>query len=599
VHAALLQHPRRELEALREAGIGHADLARLTAHLSGQDEAIPKVSGDMSDEQIASMLNAVERSENGKVLRVLSAVRRELDQPRRPLNAVTFEGDWLVHVDGEPERLPRIVTRMVRATGGWLSADTPILILDGTGSLLLNRLIFGQHLREESYKVERLGRLVQTKGKSFSKASLLGAGRSGTPLREGSVQQAELLRDGIVALLMQLEGRGNVLLASSKQVEEAMRDEVPEFCVTGHFGALRGVNTYQDCLVVVVLGREQPPIAHIENIACAFAATRPEPFQSTLDPQDPSCRELVPCIRRRRMRDGRVSVETVEVHPDPLAQEVLEQFREAGVVQALDRVRPIFGEREMYMLNNLVIDGTVDDVVSWPDLRSGRRHETRLEEAWDRSPIRLLSAAELARVFPDLWPSAEAAKKDLQRREKGDTALIDSYLDDVPFLEVRYWRGDSQAKPYRALVPGSCLHPRQALEALVGPVRRAEVTGQPLKTADPQQPTAAAVSESDSIILPAAAQADLFDMPPTVPRQTLEDWKKGPMPSSIRRAFRHEITRRGLRQAEAANRIGVSRPQLANVLQGRSGLGPTAAAGVRAFILEAVGEDAYRPELKR
>ena len=42
------------------------------------------------------------------------------------------------------------------------------------------------------------------------------------------------------------------------------------------------------------------------------------------------------------MRDpAAVSVETVEVHPDPLAQAILEQVREAECVQTLDRVRAI------------------------------------------------------------------------------------------------------------------------------------------------------------------------------------------------------------------------------------------------------------------
>jgi hypothetical protein len=133
----------------------------------------------------------------------------------------------------------------------------------------------------------------------------------------------------------------------------------------------------------------------------------------------------------------------------------------------------------------------------------------------------------------------------------------------------------------------------------VGPVRRIEVTARPPKTVQAQQPTDAAVSENDSIMLPAAAQADLFEAPPTVPRQMLEDWKKGPMPPSIRRAFRHEIARRGLRQADAAYRIGISRPQLTKALWGHSGLGPAAAAGVRAFILEAINDDAHRPEPRR
>ena len=46
----------------------------------------------------------------------------------------------------------------------------------------------------------------------------------------------------------------------------------------------------------------------------------------------------------------------VPVHPDPRCQRVLEQVREAEVVQAGDRVRPVFNQRDMTFLNSLALD---------------------------------------------------------------------------------------------------------------------------------------------------------------------------------------------------------------------------------------------------
>lgn len=575
IHKALTAHPGRELDALREAGVGRDGIVRLTTHLYALGELLPRVDGAMSDAQIAAALDAIERTEAGKLLRTLGAIRRELEQPRARLNAVTHEADRMVRIDGAAERQPRVVACLLRRPGSWLTANTPVLLLDGTGSLRLNQALFGSRLREERCKVERLGRVVQTRGKGFSKASLLGTDSQGRPLSAPGLQEAQELRREIAALAGRVEGP--TFVAAAKPVVAALRDDrAAGDCRLGHFGALRGVNAFADCRTAIVVGREQSGVRQLEELARAFAAGRAEPFLSAPDPDDPECRGLVPCCRRRRTRDGRVSITEVEVHPDPLAQELLEQIREAGVVQAVDRVRPIFQARELYLLNRLVVDVTVDAEMTWSELRRGRRQGTRLAEAWARTPVRLLSAAELARVFPDLWPSAEAANKDLQRSgEKKDTSQMESYLGDVLFLEARYWRSKGQTKPYRALLPAGCPAPRQALETLVGPVRRLELAPPP--------------SSAPVVRFPAASQHDLFaDAPPSVPLPVLDAWRQGPIPPSVRAALRHEIARRGLRQREAARRIGISRPQLTKALSGRFGLSAAATAGARLFLLEGV-----------
>ena len=74
--------------------------------------------------------------------------------------------------------------------------------------------------------------------------------------------------------------------------------------------------------------------------------------------------------RARRMRSG-VSSESVVVHPDPRVQAVLEQIREAEIVQAIDRVRPVFNRRRIILLTSIPVDITVDQVRTWRELRHG------------------------------------------------------------------------------------------------------------------------------------------------------------------------------------------------------------------------------------
>jgi hypothetical protein len=87
------------------------------------------------------------------------------------------------------------------------------------------------------------------------------------------------------------------------------------------------------------------------------------------------------------------------------------------------------------------------------------------------------------------------------------------------------------------------------------------------------------------IVLPPSPQLDLFDAPlVAVPIAELTSWNVGLAPANVRRGLSHEIRRRGLRQVDAACQLGISRPQLSNVLRGRSGVGREHAESIKKFL---------------
>ncbi len=69
-------------------------------------------------------------------------------------------------------------------------------------------------------------------------------------------------------------------------------------------------------------------------------------------------------------------------------------------------------------------------------------------------------------------------------------------------------------------------------------------------------------------------------------------WAEGRVPLSVCRAVRHELRRQEIRQDDLARRIGISRSQLTNALNGRFGLGPAAAGRLKAFVVEVAEEAA-------
>ena len=93
------------------------------------------------------------------------------------------------------------------------------------------------------------------------------------------------------------------------------------------------------------------------------------------------------------MRDGSRQSMKVKVHPDRRVQAVVEQVREAEMVQAIDRLRLIHSEREktVVILCNIPLDLPVDELVTWRELVGDGRLVKTLEiceqNGWGALPL--------------------------------------------------------------------------------------------------------------------------------------------------------------------------------------------------------------------
>jgi hypothetical protein len=410
------------------------------------------------------MLDAVEAREILKVLRLFRQIRRELPLPRARLNSVWYEPDARIMVGGEIERAPRVFVSAVRMPR--LAEETPVLALDGTGSLALNQRIFGERMAVERFAVPRDAEVWQVTSKTFSRQSLTGADRRGNPISPQKVHEAARLRRQVLDLLQTLPG--DVLLVTYKAVEEALGADLPPHVQTTHFGALRGLNSYEHCETVVVMGREQPSAQAIEALARPFCATDAEPFMPV--------GEYALQVRGRRMRHGGPNVVEVQVHSDTRCQAMLEQVREAEIAQAIDRVRPVFNRRRIIVLTNVALDLTIDHALTWPELRPGK-----FAVAFARHGVLPLSAGDLCRGFPDLWSSENTAKSDLRRSGlMGCNPQIIILFGvctplDQPPRQATYRRKSQTGKRTRALVSATLPDPRAVLQSLVGELTEFQV----------------------------------------------------------------------------------------------------------------------------
>jgi len=89
------------------------------------------------------------------------------------------------------------------------------------------------------------------------------------------------------------------------------------------------------------------------------------------------------------------------------------------------------------------------------------------------------------------------------------------------------------------------------------------------------------------VFFPELQQRDLFGSNSlAVPVSHILGWQGGVAPVGVQKALRHEMRRRGLRHDDLARRIGISRSQFGNILQGRYGTSPKVAAHIREFLIE-------------
>lgn len=463
------------LDLLREREITAKGLRQAAAYLDDirEDAVKGRIVGTMTDEEIARILDDIQRLEFGTVARLCRQLALEIDQPRSHANTVCMRhpkdretGEILDRVAVFHLKHPRI------------SGETPVLLLDGTGSPWMNRKVFGDSLVHHHVPIERSAVVISTKGKGFSRQSLTGTDRDDQPISDAISAAAADLRRGIVDLAVSL--KESVFICSTMRAETAMIPDIEAARQTGadiataHFADVRGKNKWQNYPVALLIGREEITPWALEDLTRPFLADDPEPLVPSVDDKGYSC--YVPQPRGRRMRDGSVFEVVVQAHPDPRCEAVHEQIREAELLQAIDRVRAIYNHRTIYLLNDLVLDITYDANLSWRDMRAGG---TRFDIAFARTgrTVFLEAPGELSRCFPELWGTKNAAKCAIRAKGGVELPIVikapspsNILLANRPPLRIQYQKPGRGQQPCKAWVFAEAHEARSVLERVVGPI---------------------------------------------------------------------------------------------------------------------------------
>jgi putative DNA primase/helicase len=258
---------------------------------------------------------------------------------------------------------------------------------------------------------------------------------------------------------------GQVLVVCQAELEAALiaTGTMPANVALAHFNATAGLNAWQDVELLIVIGRTEPSPRTVERIAralfgCEVREIEPNEHGQVWYPRVPI---------GIRMRDGRAAVVLSNQHPDWRVELIRWLVCEAELVQAIGRGRGVrrttMNPLQVEILCSIPLPIEVDEVTSWDDAQPSLARVMRARGAVPTS------YGDMARAYPDLFPSGDAARMAL-RRENPEQTLISYILYKALFgvSSIPYRRAGSRGPAGQLLFDPARINPVEWLTSHLG-----------------------------------------------------------------------------------------------------------------------------------
>jgi hypothetical protein len=407
------------LNAIREAGFTQKSLRKLLAAHSTSGAGF----FDAPDEQegLRRLQNKAPRLRLDVLLTILAD---ELATSRGISHGVTYDPIG---------RKVRLHYRKPITRFQFEGHEPTILLIDANADPELIQAWFPV-ITNKDIQVQRNAYVVQC-------SSVVGSTISFVPWKNKDVTSKEKAKRNLAGLeeLISFEaknGKAKVLVVGPQAITGNPSQKVSPLvtCPPGgalaHFNGIRGVDAYKDFDTVIVVGRNQPAINELENLARALWYDSETPLLFSKDFHF----EWRPYKNRDPSRAKEVEV---RVHPDSRIQRLHEQLREGESTQAIDRLRLIHSPRpkRVIIVSNIPLNIEVDELVDLQTLL----YRSRLDRAWEQlDGVLPLNPAWLSERFPDLWPTSAAARTDLRAGIKNGQIVNSIYIKSLTTLKYEY-----------------------------------------------------------------------------------------------------------------------------------------------------------------
>ncbi|WP_370990932.1 hypothetical protein [Bradyrhizobium sp. DN5] len=291
-------------------------------------------------------------------------------------------------------------------------AGLPVIVLDATLHLEILKYFFPRIEVALDLKVMAPHEhITQVIGLPVGKSSL-------SKLELGKRSTAEEKRVGnkrerLLKTVRKLAAGRRTLLITNKELEEQFDETVPNMEIA-HFNAVEGIDRWRDVECLVTIGRPLPAPEAIEHMAAALTG-KPIALRS-LPPKRPGGRpqSMIEQEQAVRLKNGTSVTLTARVFEQPEAELIRRAVTEAAIVQAVGRARGVNRSAanpvEIWMiLSDTVVPLALDAVAEFADLEPNK-----IDDMIERGIVPAFSA-DAAKLYPDLWPTSQAARKAYSR----------------------------------------------------------------------------------------------------------------------------------------------------------------------------------------
>lgn len=261
-------------------------------------------------------------------------VRLLVHEASLALSNIPYEGRVVVH-NGS----------LILALRHQVPATLPkhVIWLDATANAELYEAAFGRPVRVIEPQVALRGRIYQIWDRMNGIAALTERDREQVDDDALNLTARQLVAQ--VRRIQQVGGYRRMGVITHKAIRDQLAHELGDIVDTwGHFGGNRGTNQFIGCDALIVAGTPQPPQGELRTLAKIFFADRDRPFDAAWVARDVTYAGHAWATRVSGYWDD-----------DDMAA-VLWQGRDAEIIQAAHRSRPISQVSDVWLLTGLPLD---------------------------------------------------------------------------------------------------------------------------------------------------------------------------------------------------------------------------------------------------
>jgi len=271
---------------------------------------------------------------------------------------------WIQHRDNEPPRLTYGEKKSILPE----YTNTPMLYLDASGEEVIIDTLLERTFEVEYLRVNQQenAKVYQFYNHSFSKGSFL-ADSSKIDLISKWMDTLPTTKCGLIRY-KRIKGNEKFLQKLDDKINDINGDKRGDEKCIGWFGNIRGINRFESCDTLLVIGGHRLPDYEIFNLSQLIF--RQDIFDTkTQEDVEDYQKYLKKEVTEKvfRMKDGNHQSVKLEDYKTPECYLTSNHFDKAETYQAIHRLRLIHGNdnKQVFIFSNTPIDISVDELIDY------------------------------------------------------------------------------------------------------------------------------------------------------------------------------------------------------------------------------------------